>query len=70
MVGKRRLWKGGLGIWPRRFWEHGSRDERDYERQVDYLHYHPVKHGHVTRLAAWSFSSFHRYVERGIYHLE
>jgi REP element-mobilizing transposase RayT len=39
----RRLQKGERGIWPRRFWEHVIRDERDYERQVDYIHYNPVK---------------------------
>jgi len=66
----RRLQKGERGIWQRRFWEHVIRDEGDYERQVDYLHYNPVKHGQVTRVAAWPYSSFHRYVERGIYHLE
>ncbi len=42
----------------------------DYERQVDYLHYNPVKHGQVTRVADWPYSSFHRQVERGIYPLE
>jgi len=26
-----------------------------------------VKHGHVARVAAWPHSSFHRYVERGVY---
>jgi putative transposase len=58
------------GIWQRRFWEHVIRDERDYELHVDYLHYNPVKHGHVTRVADWPYSSFHRYVQRGIYDLE
>ena len=41
-----------------------------YERHVDYLHYNPVKHGHVTRVADWPYSSFHRYVRSGIYNLE
>jgi putative transposase len=66
----RRLQKGERGIWPRRFWEHVIRDERDYERHVDYIHYNPVKYGQVTKVAAWPYSSFHRYVERGIYNLE
>ena len=46
----RRLKKGERGIWQRRFWEHAIRDAGDDERHVDYLHYHPVKHGHVTRV--------------------
>jgi putative transposase len=66
----RRLKKGERGIWQRRFWEHVIRNELDYERHVDYIHYNPVKHGHVTRVADWPFSSFQRYVERGIYDLD
>jgi putative transposase len=30
----------------------------------------PVKHGHVTRVADWPYSSFHDYVRRGICDLE
>ena len=66
----RRLQKGERGIWQRRFWEHVIRDERDYDRHVDYIHYNPVKHGHVTKVADWPYSSFHRFVERGLYNLE
>ena len=65
-----RLKKGERGIWQRRFWEHVILDERDYELHIDYIHYNPVKHGHVTRVADWPHSSFHRYVQRGIYDLE
>ena len=53
------------GIWQRRYWEHAIRDDADFERHVDYIHFNPVKHGHVTRVADWPHSSFHRYVERG-----
>jgi putative transposase len=53
------------GIWQRRYWEHNIRDERDLERHVHYIHFNPVKHGHVTRVCDWAHSSFHRYVERG-----
>ena len=54
------------GIWQRRYWEHAIRDDADYERHVDYIHFNPVKHGYVTRVADWPHSSFHRYVERGL----
>jgi putative transposase len=54
------------GIWQRRYWEHAIRDEADFERHVDYIHFNPVKHGYVTRVADWPHSSFHRYVERGV----
>ena len=66
----RRRKQGERGIWQRRFWEHVIRDERDYERHVDYLRYNPVKHCQVMRVADWPYSSFHRYVQRGIYDLE
>ncbi|MDO8399869.1 MAG: transposase [Bradyrhizobium sp.] len=54
------------GIWQRRYWEHVIRDDADLERHVDYIHFNPVKHGHVTRVADWPHSSFHRYVESGL----
>jgi putative transposase len=54
------------GIWQRRYWEHLIRDDKDFERHVDYIHFNPVKHGHVTRVSDWPHSSFHRYVERGL----
>jgi putative transposase len=54
------------GIWQRRYWEHAIRDDADFERHVDYIHYNPVKHRLVSRVADWPHSSFHRYVERGI----
>jgi putative transposase len=64
-----RINKGERGIWQRRYWEHTLRDEEDVERHIDYIHYNPVKHGHVTRISDWPFSSFHRFVRRGIYPL-
>jgi len=54
------------GIWQRRYWEHAIRDNADFERHVDYIHFNPVKHGHVTRVADWPHSSYHRYVEHGL----
>lgn len=56
-----------LGFWQRRFWEHQIRDEADYARHVDYVHYNPVKHGLVTRVTDWPYSTFHRAVRLGVY---
>lgn len=58
--------KGEKGIWQRRYWEHCIRDERDLNQHIDYIHYNPVKHGHVVQVRDWPYSSFHRYVARGI----
>ena len=54
-------------LWQRRFWEHWICDERDYARHVDYLHWNPVKHGHVARVSDWPYSTFHRFVNAGYY---
>ncbi len=62
--------KGERGIWQRRFWEHTIRDERDYAAHVDYVHINPFKHGLVKRVSGWPYSSFHRFVEAGIYPLD
>jgi putative transposase len=53
------------GLWQRRFWEHQVRDEEDLRRHLDYVHFNPVKHGLVKRVAEWPYSSFHRYVKAG-----
>jgi putative transposase len=63
---KSRISKGERGIWQRRYWEHMIRDEYDYERHVDYIHYNPVKHGHVERAVDWAHSSIHRYIRAGM----
>ena len=54
-------------VWQRRFWEHAIRDEADWHRHMDYIHYNPVKHGLVTRPMDWPWSSFRAAVERGWY---
>ncbi|NOU22741.1 MAG: transposase [Methyloglobulus sp.] len=55
------------GIWQRRFWEHLIRDQADFNRHVDYIHWNPVKHGCANKVRDWPYSSFQRYVEQGIY---
>lgn len=54
-------------LWQRRFWEHQIRDDADMARHIDYVHWNPVKHGVVKRVADWPYSTFHRYVKEGIY---
>ncbi|XUM20359.1 REP-associated tyrosine transposase [Bradyrhizobium oligotrophicum S58] len=57
---------GELALWQRRFWEHAIRDDGDFERHVDYVHFNPVKHGLTRRVLDWPHSSFHRYVRDGL----
>ncbi|MFP5344870.1 MAG: REP-associated tyrosine transposase [Gammaproteobacteria bacterium] len=59
-----------LGLWQRRFWEHQIRDERDFEKHADYIHWNPVKHGHAGCSRDWPYSSFRRFVARGIYPMD
>lgn len=54
-------------VWQRRFWEHTTRDEADWIRHLNYLHYNPVKHKLVGCPHQWEYSSFHRYVSEGYY---
>jgi putative transposase len=54
-------------IWQRRFWEHQIRNEQDFINHVDYIHYNPVRHELVATPKDWQYSSFHRYVQDGIY---
>src|ERR1700730_13520382 len=62
--------KGERGIWQRRYWEHTLRDEGDFARHADYIHFNPVKHGHVNRVRDWPYSSFHRMVRFGVYPID
>jgi len=59
--------KNQQAIWQHRFWEHVLRDETDFMRHVDYIHYNPVKHGYVDAPIKWRYSSFHRYVHAGVH---
>jgi putative transposase len=57
-------------IWQRRYWEHQIRDDRDFARHMDYVHYNPVKHGLCECVERWPFSTFLRYVAKGVYPLD
>jgi putative transposase len=62
-----RIAKGERGIWQRRYWEHTLRNADDLQQHVDYVHFNPVKHGHVRCVKDWPYSTFHRYVRQGWY---
>jgi putative transposase len=58
--------RGDRSMWQPRFWEHQIRDEDDFGRHVDYIHFNPVKHGWVLQASDWPYSSLHRYVRDGL----
>ena len=43
------------------------RDQTDFNRHCDYIHYNPVKHGLVNSPLEWKHSSFRKFVEKGLY---
>ncbi|MEQ9356512.1 MAG: hypothetical protein RIG63_16730 [Coleofasciculus chthonoplastes F3-SA18-01] len=49
------------------FGEHLIRDEVDFAKHCDYIHYNPVKHGLCSIPQEWRFSSLHRLMVQGIY---
>jgi putative transposase len=62
-----RVARNERGIWQRRFWEHLIRDEAEYARHVEYCYINPLKHGLVTHVRNWPYSSFHRDVRAGLF---
>ena len=67
VVSSARRGRNRRGVWQPRFWEHLIRDDDDFGRHLDYIHYNPVKHGLVDSPKDWPYSSFHRWVGRGAY---
>ena len=49
-----------------RFDEYPLSDEAELERQIDYIHADPVRHGLARSPRKWPYSSLHAYVERGL----
>lgn len=58
---------GERGIWQRHYWEHLIRDETDLQKHIDYVHVNPLKHGWVNQVKDWPYSTFHVFVQRGLY---
>ena len=54
-------------VWQKRFYEHTIRDEQDYKARLDYIHFNPVKHGYANTANTWEYSSFKKFVKKGVY---
>lgn len=59
--------RGEKHVWQARFWDHVIRDEGDWRRSLDYIHYNPVKHGYAASPAEWPHGTFREAVEQGWY---
>jgi putative transposase len=53
--------------WQSRFYDHIIRDEADLRRHLDYIHFNPVRHGVAPSAAAYIYSSFGAWRDRGVY---
>jgi putative transposase len=60
----------GRNVWQPRYWEHVVRDDDDFKRCLDYIHWNPVKHGLVRRVQDYPWSSFCQWVEMGEYDID
>lgn len=54
------------GIWQRKYYDHIIRDDMDFNKHLDYIHYNSVKHFNIAP-KDWGFSSFKKYVKQGFY---
>jgi len=61
--------RGNIRIWQYRFWDHIIRDEEDFKRHFDYIHYNPVKHRIVSRPENFTQSSFNFWFKKGFYQI-
>jgi putative transposase len=62
-----RIKRNERGIWQRRYWAHLITDDDDYQNHIHYVHINPVKHGLVECVKDWQYSTFHRWVKKGVY---
>jgi putative transposase len=47
-------------VWQKRYYEHTIRDDRDYERCLEYIYHNPLKHEYISDGEDWKYSSFYR----------
>lgn len=58
---------GHMKFWQKGFWDHIIRDDIDFERHLDYIHYNPVRHGLTDKPESWLHSSFIYWQKRDVY---
>ena len=54
------------GIWQRRFYDHIIRNDLDFEKHLDYIHYNSFKHYNISP-KKWMYSTFEKFVKLGFY---
>lgn len=61
---------GQLSLWQPKFWDHVIRNEKDLKNHLDYIHWNPVKHGHVNNPGKWENTSLQRWITEGVYPID
>ena len=56
-----------FSVWQKRFWDHVIRDEYDFSRHLDYIHWNCVKHKYVNHPEDWPHSSYVHWQRIGYY---
>jgi REP element-mobilizing transposase RayT len=56
-------------IWQSGSWDHVIRNEDDYGKHLDYIHYNPVKHEYVTKPEDFAYTSYIEYIKKGWYEI-
>ncbi len=62
------LWAAlpGRRVWYS-YWDTCVRSDDDMWTKFNYIHYNPIKHGYVSRMEDWPYSSYHYYLRtRGV----
>ena len=54
------------GIWQRKYFDHIIRDENDFNKHLDYIHYNSMKHLNIVP-KYWEYSSFKKFVKLEYY---
>ena len=63
---QKQLLRREKGIWQRKYYDHIIRDDKDFNKHLDYIHYNSVKHLNILP-KDWDFSSFKKIVKQGFY---
>lgn len=61
--------RGEKGIWQRRYYDHIIRNEEDFYKHLDYIHYNLMKHYNIAPVN-WKYSSFKKFVDMGYYNID
>ena len=54
-------------VWQKGYSGNKINSQNDLMKYLDYIHYNPVKHGYAKSVKDWKYSSFHKFVKKGLY---